>query len=150
MKRINRLPIIFVTLAPAIFTGVFLLGKMGFGTLVSLTSYPVYALATTAIWVFLLILLLRSRDGLAAVLLVCLFYVDGFFALTLWSLTFLAPVVVLAGDYPMVRDMTRSFIAASAGASTIAAFAIYRAWSRDLLDEKIPPFPWGRKGRRVK
>ena len=150
MTILHRLPLIFVVLAPIFWTGAFILGRAGHGSITSLVTYPAYALAITGIWLFLLGLLRRSQDGTGSVLLVCLFYETFFFAVTLWALAIIAPLLVFETDMPYLRHITRSFVVASAGASWVTVVIIYGAWRYDLLDAHIRPWPWSRKDRRVR
>lgn len=149
MRRIlERLPLVFFGLYPLFWAAAFYLTMTPYRDIAAVLNYPVYAIAVTGMWFFLLSLLLRSKDGTGSVLLVCLFYETGFFALTLWAVSVIATLSIFGYENHFLESTARSFVAGSAGVVCITAAAVYGAWRRNLLDERIKPWPSVTKRRK--
>lgn len=152
MRILRLLPLTFVLVAPVLWIGAFYLSNTSYENFAGFSNYPVYALAVTGMWLFLLTLLVRSPDGKGSVLLVSMFYETGFFALTLWAISVVALFTIFGYGGHLSISISRSFVSSSAGASIVAVVAVYGAWRGDLLWERIHPWPlkFKSKKRRVK
>lgn len=152
-RVLDRLPLVYVILAPLAGLGAYFLSQTSSWGLITLLLYLNYAAAETVITISYAVIAQSGKDGKVAVWLVSVLYAGIFFVVTLWSIEillgvrYLHPELVTDSGRPqegaqLIESLSYAFIAASAAAANVSAAVLLYGFRHGGLQRKIRPWPW--------
>ncbi len=152
-KLLDRLPLLYVLLAPVAWFAALLLAADPTLDGLRLAIYFLYSVSALVIATGLVHLARRSEDGTASVWLVSVMYEAVFFALSLVGILgltllriyhpeLLMPEVSASPLASFLQRLAYAMIAGSAMGTFISACVLLYGFLRGHLDMRIHPWPW--------
>ena len=156
-RVMDNLPRVFVTAYILTAVAAFFITATAAENAFIIGVYGVYAFGGSVIALGMLLLALKSEDGLVSRWFACFLYEGMFFALTLLCIFVLVNIRLAYPHAPpedllLLRRISYAFLTGSATGTFLSAAVFAHGWVHGGLEQKICPWPWphrcgAKKGR---